>query len=238
MSHLDRSACTASPWRWAQRLASPWRTSLTFTFVAVGVSIMLTGIVAVLQDRIQSWHPIGHSIILWVALSLLTATRGTFRQAVVSTQCLLVCSVVAYYATTTAVSPFEEGDSILFLMVFWVVGAIAGGFIFSTVALVAFSEGRIGGLAVGLVAGIIFGDVSNASSGIPFLDNSAFVGMLETLLLVTPLTVIGGCALVVYLSVMTVHRAKSGLSVLLIPLGVPLGFVLVSLPDIVLHGGR
>lgn len=234
MPQNDDAIVQGLPWGYLRGLRSPWQASRRSVLVAITLSALISILVASIQDFVLSWHEVGHSLVLWIALALTVSTRGTIRQAAVNTTVLLVVSIALYYLTQLLVSPYERSNT-LGLILFWMVIAIAGGSVFAILSLLAFKHSDVGGIATGFMIGVVVGDVANTSGGILFYDSSDLIEILGATIRLSPLTIIGGIALLAYSSAMMIHHRKMLRSLRFAPAGVVLGYVGVSIPDLILH---
>lgn len=205
--------------------------------VAVVVLAAASGIFAAyVQDAWPGWHYIGHSLVLWIIVAAAAAVRGTWLQSWLTTSAVLLVAVLSYFIAVRGFGPFDYPPLLSPVLLFWIVLAVVGGLGFATIGLTAVNPGRLSFLAVGVIAGLMLGDAINASVGIFYVEQDApLSALLSVMHSPGPVLIIGSVGALCWIVIMLVqHRHRLSLSWLIVPGGL-VGYVLVSVPDLLLH---
>lgn len=180
-------------------------------------------------------HYIGHSLVLWIIVAAAAAVRGTWLQSWLTTSAVLVVAVLSYFIAVRGFGPFEYPPLLSPALLFWIVLAgLAVGF--ATIGLTAVNRGRLSFLAVDVIAGLMLGDAINASVGIFYVEqDEPLSALLSIMHSPGPVLIIGSVGALCWIVIMMVHhRHRWSRSWLIVPGGL-VGYVLVSVPDLLLH---
>jgi hypothetical protein len=82
-------------------------------------------IVAYMETRADSWHLLGHSIVLWILLGLLCVSVDGWTLAIVRTTTALIAAVLGYFPDVAVWS--QVGTDSRRTVIFWVALAGIGG---------------------------------------------------------------------------------------------------------------
>lgn len=216
--------------------SSPWPSTRSHIVAVLALAVASSSFAAYVQDAWPTWHYIGHSLVLWIIVATVAAVRGSWLQSWLTTSAVLFVAVMSYFIAVRTFGPFEYPSLLSPLLLFWIVLAVVGGLGFATICLTAVNPGQLSWAAIGTIAGLLLGDAINASIGIPFAERTEPV---KALLSIAdnpgPVLIIGSIAALLWTATMIVHRRHHlGLTWLIVP-GVLVGFVLVTIPDFLLH---
>lgn len=217
-------------------LSSPWPYSSRYT-IGVVIAGGTSGVTAAyIQDAWPTWHYLGHSLVVWIIVATAAAFRGTLLQAWATSTSALAIAVLSYFVTIRLVGPFEYPSLLSPLLLFWLILAVIGGLGFACLGLVAVNRTWLTWPAVGTVVGLLIGDALNAEVGIPWIDESMSITTVWDMRgSYGPVFNLAAFAAVSWIVAMfIVHRRYLARSWLLLP-GIPVGYALVTIPDLLLH---
>lgn len=201
----------------------------------LGLAACSGAFAAYVQDAWPAWHYIGHSLVLWTCVAVIAALRGSWLQSSLTTSVALIVAVLTYFIATRVFGPFDYPPLLSPLLAFWIVLAAVGGFGFATICLTAVNRNTLTWLAIGTVPGLLLGDALNASAGIPFLEISPLEALTTILSNPSPIVLIASGATTCWLAAMFIlQRTNLGHVWLTLP-GFIGGYVLITIPDLLLH---
>lgn len=200
--------------------------------IALGISVLALAI-TVAQETLIDWRNIGHSLVLWILIGVVVANLGSYGQAKWSTPAAISLSVAIYYAVLVIFGRTVT-ESFILLILFWLVAAIVGGRLlayFCDLALRA--DSVMSWTARGLVAGMICGSgLNSAMVGIPS-NWGVWKSAVEAFRTLPQPLVLGIIGSVTYLVVVIFWRQlRVGWRATITPVGVIVGWLAVSMPDI------
>lgn len=146
---------TSSLWR--------WRT----TCVVAG--FLVTALVAWAQVSFPSaFFLLGHSLTLWFLIGLVASSRGSWREAAITSALTLGCSVLVFFFVWDVSDLQITGEFNSVTVIGWILAAPIAGALTSTLSLLGKKSGYGSGLACGVIVGFVLGDWFYTNVGTDF----------------------------------------------------------------------
>lgn len=220
-----------SPGRTAAAVLKDVHRTATTTWM-LGLAAISGPIVAYMERRSDSWHLLGHSLVLWILIGLVCCSYSGYRVAIARTTAALILAVMGYYGSTAYLDRVASLSART--LAFWLLAACLGG---STLAATCVRARRIGVdgiLASFVIIGMLLGDTVNIRGGLAGLENRGFDSFVAAAPLTDVASIMGIVGAFTYMVITCRRQSWSHLAPYSVVTGLTIGYVLISLPDYIL----
>jgi hypothetical protein len=198
----------------------------------LGLAAISGPIAAHLENGPDSWHLLGHSLILWILIGLIASGHASYQQAIARTTTALIISVAGYYWSTAHVD--HTANTSAQTVIFWLALALIGGPTLAVLSVTARRVAAVGIFTSFVIIGMLLGDTLNIRGGLIGLENRGVDSLIGSAPITDVSTILGIGGAAIYLLIICRRQTLSWLSSCYGTIGLMTGYLLISAPDYLL----